>query len=452
MYKIYCDGKLLYDPRDEELPVMSGKLALAVNATGELSLALPPTHPGMGDIQKMKSVLAVYDDEKLLYEGRVTDSKKEMYGIVTYTCEGTMAYLLDSIQRPKEYHDLTPKSYLQDKLAQHNSQVEPEKRFVLCIVEKQAMNYDARQDNQYTSTLDTIMDKLVSSNGGYLRVRREKGIRYLDYLESYGRTSMQSIRFGENVLDLTEHISASELVTVLVPLGKSVEGANGGNGKRLTISSANNGKDYLEDADAIALYGRIVGTKTWDDVTVPGNLKAKGEEYLASARNLSMSIELAAVDLHLVDVDIDRIELGDMVRVISPPHGLDRYMFVSKREYNLLDPSADKITLGDVISTLTEKQAAIQKEVERQRNAAVSVEELKGSMAVLEGDMAATKGDVTSLGGKVQILETGATSTEEMLQELQNTVARMGGADAEMQQAIEEILKRLEKLEGGAGM
>ena len=454
MYRIYCDGELLYDPREEALAIIEGKVSLETNRTGELRFMLPICHPFAGKIRKLASVLRVMIDEEELFCGRLLDVDTDMYGTGTYTCEGEMAYLLDSIQRPKEYHDLTPRSYLQDKLAQHNSQVEDAKKFTLGLVEKSSMNYDARQDNQYTSTLSTIMEKLVSSNGGYLRVRKEEGIRYLDYLESYGRTSGQIIRFGENILDLTEHLSASDIITVLIPLGKAPDGAK--EGERLTIASVNDGKDYLENAEAIALYGRIVGANEWQDVTVPANLKAKGQEYLIRMRNLATTIELTAVDLHMADVDIDQIRLGDMIRAVSKPHGLDRYMLVSKREYDLLNPEEDKIVLGDTISTLTEKQAALQKSVEQQKDAAASVEKLKASVQTVEKDIDSTKQAVTTFDGKVQVLENSATETQKRLQEIQNTMTGISQTleglsvqDEAFQAILDDILARLESLEGG---
>ena len=298
------------------------------------------------------------------------------------------------------------------------------------------------------------MEKLVSSNGGYLRVRKEEGIRYLDYLESYGRTSGQIIRFGENILDLTEHLSASDIITVLIPLGKAPDGAQ--EGERLTIASVNDGKDYLENAEAIALYGRIVGANEWQDVTVPANLKAKGQEYLIRMRNLATTIELTAVDLHMADVDIDQIRLGDMIRAVSKPHGLDRYMLVSKREYDLLNPEEDKIVLGDTISTLTEKQAALQKSVEQQKDAAASVEKLKASVQTVEKDIDSTKQAVTTIDGKVQVLENSATETQKRLQEIQNTMTGISQTleglsvqDEAFQAILDDILARLESLEGG---
>lgn len=447
MYQIYCDNTLLYDPRDEGNPILSGKVSLAVNATGELTFTLPPMHQGIDLIRKLRSVVQVYDDGELLYEGRVLDSKADMYHIVTYTCEGTLAYLLDSIQRPKAYHNLTQASYLSDKIAQHNNQVEAGKRFALGTVEKQAMNYDAREDNQYTNTLETIMDKLVDSNGGYLRVRKQGDTRYLDYLESYGRTSGQVIRFGENILDLTEHISAADVITVLIPLGKAEETEDGEKGKRLTIESVNGGKDYLEDPKATALYGRIVGTKTWEDVTVPANLKAKGQEYLSNARNLSAAIELTAIDLHLVDVDIDRIRLGDMIRVVSPPHKLDKYMMVSKREYNLVNPEEDKIVLGDTIAALTEKQAALQKSIEKQKDVTASVEEVRGSVYTLTGEVRTAKMGVSALEGKVQVLETGSSDVQTTIQGINNNITALERKDSDLADDIQEDRERLQELE-----
>ncbi len=454
MYQIFCGDLLLHDPRDEDTQIVSGGVTQEVNAVDILTFTLPPMHKGIDLIRKLSSVVQVYDSGELLYEGRVLDSKADMYHTVTYTCEGTLAYLLDSIQRPRAYHDLTPASYLSDKIAQHNGQVDAGKRFALGTIEKQAMNYDAREDNQYTNTLDTIMDKLVDSNGGYLRVRKQGDIRYLDYLESYGRTSSQAIRFGENILDLTEHVSAVDVITVLIPLGKAEEAEDGEKGRRLTIESVNGGKDYLEDAEAMALYGRIVGTQTWDDVTVAANLKAKGREYLANARNLSATIELTAIDLHMVDVDIDRIKLGDMIRVVSPPHKLDKYMMVSKREYNLVNPQEDKIVLGDTMAALTEKQVALQKSVEKQKDTAASVEEVRGSVYALAGEVSTAKQDVSALGGKVQVLETGTSEVQAALQGINNCITALERKDLELAEDIREDrgrLQELERLSGQAG-
>ena len=102
------------------------------------------------------------------------------------------------------------------------------------------------------------------------------------------------IRFGENILDLIQEVSCEDLATVIIPLGKRDEDTD----ERLTIKSVNGGRDYLEDPDAIALYGRIVKTVEYDDVTLPENLLRKGREVLNWQKLLIPSITITAMYLN----------------------------------------------------------------------------------------------------------------------------------------------------------
>ena len=182
-------------------------------------------------------------------------------------------------------------------------------------------------------------------------------------------------------------------------------------------------------------------------MTVPENLKAKGQEYLSNARNLSATIELTAIDLHLVDVDMDSIQLGDMIRVVSPPHKLDKYMMVSKREYNLVNPQDDKIVLGDTIAALTERQAALQKSVEKQKHASASMEEVRGSVSALVGEVVSAKQEVSALGGKVQTLEGGSTEVQKTLQGILNSLTVQEEKVREVKEDIQEDRGRLNELD-----
>ena len=118
----------------------------------------------------------------------------------------------------------------------------------------------------YTDTLTVLNSLLVNVYGGYLRVRQQGGIRYLDYLTNYGGINTQTVRFGENILDLTSEIDASEIITVLIPQGAETDGG------RVGISSVNNGKDYIEDDAAIGRWGRIWGYALFGEITDPQEL------------------------------------------------------------------------------------------------------------------------------------------------------------------------------------
>ena len=178
----------------------------------------------------------------------------------------------------------------------------------------------------------------------------------MDYLEEYGNISSQVIEFGVNMLDITEYITAEDVFTVLIPLGAEQKDAEGNTIGRLTIESVNDGKDYIEDANAIALFGRIWKVQTWDDVTIASNLLTKGKEILKAGIEMAVSLTMKAVDMHLLDVDTERIRLGDYIRVVSPPHKLDQYFLCSKIVIDMVNPDKTEFTLGVSFTALTDKQ------------------------------------------------------------------------------------------------
>ena len=116
--------------------------------------------------------------------------------------------------------------------------------------------------------------------------------------------------------------------------------------KRLTIARVNDGRDYLEDEEAVALYGRIVKVVIHEDVTEESYLLSAGYRDLEESARLLSTITLNAIDLHLLNVDVEKIKLGDSIRVVSVPHGLDAYMQVSAMNIKLAQPQNSTITVG----------------------------------------------------------------------------------------------------------
>ena len=77
---------------------------------------------------------------------------------------------------------------------------------------------------------------------------------------------------GRILLDLTQQIKGEDVATVVIPLGARMsevdENYQGTDSEeRLTIAGVNDGRDYLEDEEAVALYGRIVKVVIHEDVT-----------------------------------------------------------------------------------------------------------------------------------------------------------------------------------------
>lgn len=459
MYRIECDDKTLHDIRDENYTLLSPKVSLELNKTGNLDFGILPSHPEIGSIQKLRSQIAVYDDEELLYAGRPTTDEADFYNYGQVSCEGELAFLLDSVQRPKERgrtYNFEPIStniaIFRAIINEHNAQAGESKKFEIGIIDIDSVSIE-NFDANYENTWDLLNSKFVSAYEGYLRVRHENGRRYIDYVKQFGQDSTQEIRFGENLLDLKRYIKAEDIVTAIIPIGKN----------NVTIRTANghNGTDYIYDSAAVELYGWIYQKVDFSDINDPDTLLAKAKEYLKTCVNLAITIELTAIDLHLIDVDIDRIKLGDVVRIVSPLHHLDRNMMVSKREYNLTEPSADKITLGDTLSCLTEKQAGLQKGSEQQKNSiASSEEEIKTNMEYLAVKVENTYAGMNVINGQMQQLGTDTSAMLAKLQEMElnlESLAEMGGTTQESltelekttQKSIQEIVTRIEALEKG---
>lgn len=172
---------------------------------------------------------------------------------------------------------------MQDLIDIHNAQVEERKQFVVGRVTVKDSNDSLYRYSNYEDTRTAFKDKLTSRLGGHLVIRHEDGLRILDYLsdEDYYTRNTQGIRFGKNLLDFSKNMDASDLVTCVIPLGAKLDERPGPaleaiSEQRITIASVNGGVDYVTDDNAVKEYGKIYKTVTWDDVTLPENLKKKG--------------------------------------------------------------------------------------------------------------------------------------------------------------------------------
>lgn len=369
MYKVYVkyNGREypLYEPLDEDVRIFDPVLTEEMGGAGSFVFRISRGHTNYDKIRPCKSEIVLYQDDEAIFYGRAMKPEQDFNNIVTITCEGDLTYLLDSIQRPFTFTGGI-ESYIVKLLEAHNSQVGTEKQVEKGNIIVTGDNADIeRALTGFSTTLDALR-QLADDYGGYYRIRRTGGKRYLDYVWDYGGINAQVIRFGENLLDLTKHIDASQIITCLIPQGGNVEYQNELGEKQTKaadITSVNDGKDYIEDAAAIDQYGRIWGTQVFQGVTDPQKLIEKAKAYLTEAAALPETIEISAVDLSLINVNVAAFRLGYWTNVSSAPHGIEQRYLLSKREINLLDPTQGSITLGHQVDTLTDNanraQAAI---------------------------------------------------------------------------------------------
>jgi len=368
MYSIFCDGVCIHHgpSPDENLKVLEPKLKLSDNAAGTLTFKIPPNNVGYQNIHRLTSEIVVkrknFNDtyNKVVYEeiwsGRVIEEKEDFWKNREITCEGELGYLNDTTQPPNEYHDITPTTFLTNLISIHNSKCEESKRFTVGIVTVTDPNDSLYRYTNFESTYEAIKDKLLDRLGGHLRIRKENGVRYLDYLQDYPSTNTQTIEFGKNLIEFSKNFDASELVTAIVPLGCNVteldmEPTYDALEEYLTVESVNGGSIYVSSPEAVENYGWIETVVHWNDVKTPSILLSKARDYLSDAQFEDMSLELSAVDLHSMDIHTEAIWLLDRIRCISKPHGMDRIFPILKIDIPLDKPEDTKYTLGEKVKS-----------------------------------------------------------------------------------------------------
>lgn len=397
MYYIYADSQLLYHPSNQSRIILSPKLVVEMGKAGSLTFSLSPNHSMYNQLRKLQTSITVESDGDEIFSGRILSEGRNFNNTKAVYCEGNLAYLVDSVQKSEAFNGTTHELF-RKIINNHNSRVEPEKRFLIgnitiedrpIIISGQSQNvtdeetgaFDYKQIainstvNDWRTSFDYISNCLIDYCGGYLRTRRESNGLYIDYLADYGNSATQEIEFGVNLLDLTEEVSVEDLFTVLIPLGDD----------NLTIESVNGGSDELIDEAAVGVYGRIIRTHVFDNVNQPATLLENGQRYLASNVNIPITITIKAVDLHLLNPNIKEIHVGDKVHVKSLPHNIVEFLTCTKIEYDLENPANSVYTFGNPKQTLTQRY---RKDIKKAEDSASS-----GGAAGGAGGAAASKAE-----------------------------------------------------------
>ena len=170
----------------------------------------------------------------------------------------------------------------------HNSQAKDFQKIQLGnVTVSDPNNYLTRFSIEYLSSWEVITSRLIKSYGGYLVVREENGVNYLDYLEDFtsdGTKSgnklvcTQKIEFGANLLDFTEEISGADIKTGIIPLGARLEDSDGNQtDEYLTIESLPDRilsegiiktGDHILNTTLAETYGTIYKVVKWEDVKI----------------------------------------------------------------------------------------------------------------------------------------------------------------------------------------
>ena len=351
--------EVLYYPLDPDRQIYDDELNDSLGSTATFNFSIPPQNPAYLHIEPLSTKVYVYDGDDVIYDGRVSNDKKDILNTGTVETVGSMSYLADSIQQPFSFSG-SLEAYFTQILGAHNEQCEA-KFQVGNIMDGTIVVVS----NEYKDTLSILSETTQETLGGYLRIRYLADDSYvLDYQTGFGENS-QIVRLGENIVDLNSERSPEEIYTRIIPLGAELEANDQSTLPRyVTIDSVNNGVNYVENQTLKDKYRTIVGVKQWDDITDPGELKRVAQEYI-NGMTLPETFSIQAVDLSYIEDGVAAFEIGKNTRIISPPHGIDTEYLLAEKTMHLTGPENDSITLGEVKQSLSKQVVSNQTEAEK---------------------------------------------------------------------------------------
>lgn len=380
MYTIYMDGRSIHSSIIPNANLTNAVVNRSENQPGTFTITASGDSDFLGDYTMLKSICEVYRDDKLIFHGRPISKSTDFYGSPTIEMEGELGFLYDSIQGTDDVSGKQPREILQLLINKHNSQVEDWKKFKIgnVTVVDTTSNASYHPDDpgamyptddatskikcNYGKTFDELNSLLVGRLGGFLNVRHESDGMYIDYYKDYSDyhpNDDQVIEFGTNLLDFSDSMSYGGICTGVIPLGghgdaDPYEMYQTSDDVRLTVESVNGGSEIIWNQSLVDTYGKILSVLDLSNINDPQKLYDKGVEYLNDTQFDKLTLNCKIIDLNYVDSTITPINYLDYIRVISKPHGLDRYFPVSEISYDLLNPENDTVTLGVTVNALTD--------------------------------------------------------------------------------------------------
>lgn len=390
MFKVYLENECFYDDRIDEKYISDMKLTLEENKAGSFEFVVYPQHPYYQSFDRMKSIITVAQNDKIIFRGRVLDSEESFYKERKFTCEGEFAFLNDSVIHPDGYEDdegttsATPIEIFTKIISDHNSQVTEERQFIIGTISVDGSDEEVSYAYmEWEKSLDAMED-LLEAYGGHISFRHEDEGTYIDWIDSYELLD-QTAELGKNILDLTQTVEGGEIITGILPTGEENENTGyptnisemdiietSHHKQMFPVTSSDmdleksfpiNGKLNMGNifgANGLVIvnkplfekYGAIIEQRSYDGY--PADWIQQVLDEVDALTGLSNSIEVTVVDLGWLE-DVDFLEMGKKMKVVSTPHGVNDTYSILKLELDLQKPESNKITLNKTLSNFIDQ-------------------------------------------------------------------------------------------------
>lgn len=211
---------------------------------------------------------------------------------------------------------------------------------------------------------------------------------------------------------------------------------------KLTITSVNEGRDYIDIPELQKEFGIINGTIEFNEVTDANDLMNQAKAWI-DAQRVPESWEVSAVELNMPN--FDHFKVADRYMFINPYVAQSQLLRVVQKEVDLLQPHKSTLTIGDKSLGLTDYQL----ETSRQ---AQDLERVKVIVSRVAEIQASGQADVLST---TKIVQSGASSEDVTqlkfdMQQLQKIINDKIPAGYVSQADFDALKDEVDKLKGAS--
>ena len=424
-------------------PKIEGTLKQGINVIDEFTFKIKPNNIGFNLIRPFKTLIEVLNTKtnKVEFLGRVLMPVPSMGsdGVIesTVVCESELAYLHDTNTRHGEFHDISVEDFLKMLINNHNANTTQDKHFEVGKVEIIDNLYRFTSYNQ--TTFEAIKDKLLDRLGGEILIRYENNKRYLDYVLQAGKKSSVDIRLSKNLISFTREVDPTQVATRAIGYGSKKDNSE----ERINFKDINNGKDYVDDEEAIKIYGVIEKTFIYDDVTLPENLLRKVKEKQKEVNRNLVKHQISAIDLFSIGLDIESFEVYNIHKFINPMMGIDEELRIVEKSIDINEPQNSKLMIGDKFETL---RAFQNKTVLNEKNINKVQDAVNSTVQVIGNVNVTLDKTVTSLNDTINILNNTNINVTDINKALQDNIKATAEVAIKVTDLEKEVVSNTENI------
>ena len=204
------------------------------------------------------------------------------------------------------------------------------------------------------------LETLVVHDGAGI-VSRRVGVR----AKRGNQSSSKRFTWTKDLVSVKRSVASDNPKTRVYGYGKGVETEGGGYGRRLTFGDINGGKDYVEDAEATAVWGHpdgkggilpAVASYVNEQCEDAAQLLQETHNYLEQVKEPKVTYTASVIDLYAFGRSWEGVGVGDDVAIIDKgfsAEGVRLHGRVSQIERDLLTGDAT-VTFGTLTDTMAD--------------------------------------------------------------------------------------------------